>query len=82
MAGSTTKQFNFIINSAKHAISKKCDLKLPRSTAFNYFVAESITGPSKERRQFEIALFRDGVRSRINNKIKLLVIDPATATCA
>jgi hypothetical protein len=43
MAGSITKQFDFIINSATHAVSKKCDLKLPRSTSFNYFVAESIT---------------------------------------
>jgi|GEM_PF-1889207 hypothetical protein len=43
MAGSITKQFNFIINSITHAVSKKCDLKLPRSTSFNYFVAESIT---------------------------------------
>jgi hypothetical protein len=42
MAGSITKQFDFIINSATHAVSKKCDLKLPRSTSFNYFVAESI----------------------------------------
>jgi hypothetical protein len=43
MAGSITKQFDFIINLATHAVSKKCDLKLPRSTSFNYFVAESIT---------------------------------------
>jgi hypothetical protein len=43
MAGSITKQFDFIINSATHAVSKKCDLKLLRSTSFNYFVAESIT---------------------------------------
>jgi hypothetical protein len=42
MAGSITKQSNFIINSATHAVSNKCDLKLPRGTAFNYFVAESI----------------------------------------
>jgi hypothetical protein len=42
MAGSIAKQFDFIINSTTHAVSKKCDLKLPRSTAFNYFVAESI----------------------------------------
>ena len=42
MAGSITKQFDFIINSATHTVSKKCDLKLPRSTSFNYFVAESI----------------------------------------
>jgi potassium-transporting ATPase KdpC subunit len=42
MAGSMTKQFDFIINSDTHAVSKKYDLKLPRSTAFNYFVAESI----------------------------------------
>jgi hypothetical protein len=43
MAGSITKQFDFIINSATHAVSKKRDLKLPRSTSFNYFVAESIS---------------------------------------
>jgi hypothetical protein len=42
MAGSITKQFDFIIDSATHAVSKKCDLKLPHSTSFNYFVAESI----------------------------------------
>jgi len=42
MAGSITKRFDFIVNSATHAVSNKCDLKLPRSTAFNYFVAESI----------------------------------------
>jgi hypothetical protein len=42
MVGSITKQFDFIINSATHAVSKKCDLKLPRSTSFNYVVAESI----------------------------------------
>jgi hypothetical protein len=42
MAGSITKQFDFIINSATHAVSKKCDLKLPLSTSFNYFAAESI----------------------------------------
>jgi hypothetical protein len=42
MAGSITKQFDFIINLATHAVSKKCDLKLPRSTSFIYFVAESI----------------------------------------
>jgi hypothetical protein len=42
MAGSITKQFDFIINSAAHAVSKKCDLKSPRSASFNYFVAESI----------------------------------------
>jgi hypothetical protein len=41
-AGSITKQFDFIINSATYAVSKKCDLKLPRSASFNYFVAESI----------------------------------------
>jgi hypothetical protein len=48
MAGSITKQFNFIINSATHAVSKKCDLKLPRSTSFNHFVAESIIRASEE----------------------------------
>ncbi len=42
MAESITKQFDFIINSATHAVSKKCDLKLPRSASFNYFAAESI----------------------------------------
>jgi len=47
MAGSITKQFDFIINSATPAVSKKCDLKLPRSTSFNYFVAESIMARRK-----------------------------------
>jgi len=49
MAESITKQFDFIINSAIHAVSKKCDLKLPRNTSFNYFVAESIIA-----RQFKV----------------------------
>jgi hypothetical protein len=52
MAGSITKQFDFIINSATHAVSKKRDLKLPRSTSFNYFVAESITGPKDPGERF------------------------------
>jgi hypothetical protein len=47
MAGSITKQFDFIINSATHAVSKKCDLKLPHSTSFNYFMAESIITGTK-----------------------------------
>jgi hypothetical protein len=49
MAGSITKQFDFIINLATHTVSKKCDLKLPRSTSFNYFVAESIIRESTAR---------------------------------
>jgi hypothetical protein len=38
---STTKQFDFIINSAIHAVSKKCD-QIAASISCNYFVAESI----------------------------------------
>jgi len=49
MAGSITKQIDFIINSATHAVSKKYDLKLPRSTSFNYFVAELIISESTVR---------------------------------
>jgi hypothetical protein len=42
MAGSINRQFDFIIDLALHAVSKKRHLELLRSASFNYFAAESI----------------------------------------
>jgi len=42
MAGSINRKFDFIIDLATHAVSKKCHLELLRGAPFNYFVAESV----------------------------------------
>jgi len=42
MAETITKNFDFIIDSAAHAVSKKNGLELLRGISLNYFVEASI----------------------------------------